>query len=122
MELFWITTFILTIGTATVIVFLLGCFVMRPAVFHTLIDGIKHSLEDCGFHLKSRGYRVELYKLEPVEEGDLCDNCVEKLDNPPMDIADWMKEGFPKNPPPFSKCDGHCKCQLILVQKKYTNK
>lgn len=92
--------------------------------FQTLISGIKEGLRGCGFFIAKRRYPIELYQLtsEETDEDEMCDDCLEAIDWDPMDIADWMKEGFPKTPEPYSKCHGECHCQLTLYKPSYSSK
>jgi len=88
--------------------------------FQVLISQIKENLRGSGLISKSE-FPVELYILllneDTQDEEEICDECLDALDWEPMDIADWMQEGFPKNPTPYSKCQGQCRCALTPWKK-----
>jgi len=85
------------------------------SALHGIINGFKDALHGSGFIVANRHQRAELFRLELLDEDDdeTCDECLEKISSPPMDIADWMGEGFPKQPDPSSKCGGECRCELV---------
>ena len=84
-----------------------------------LLNGFKNALSGWGLFTKSKDeYVVELYKWIILDDEDVCDECLKKASLPAMDIADWMKEGLPEDPPPYSACGGECKCKLVLFEKR----
>lgn len=122
MEILWIITVSLTIVLGAGVFFHSLNLLFQDDHADIFADGIKNGLEKCGFRFKKKTYPVELYKLVVAEDGELCEDCEEKLTGAPMDIADWLKIGFPKNPSPFCACEGQCKCKLVLTRKKLTKK
>ena len=63
-----------------------------------------------------RKYRcpLELWKWETTDDESVCEDCLERANWPPMDIADWMKEGLPGTPEAHTHCKEHCRCELVL--------
>jgi hypothetical protein len=77
----------------------------------TLFNGFRSALKGYGF--TNRRYPVELWKWETMQDEDVCDDCLERAEWPPMDIADWMKEGLPGTPEAETECGEHCRCRLV---------
>lgn len=117
---FWLLTILLFALTLLVLVSYFMKDASKSAGISAFFDGIRTSFIDCGFYMKDKKYPLELYKLEIVEDGDICDECLEKSSWPAMGITCWMEEGFPKSPDFLSSCNGHCRCKLI-AQKKDQN-
>ena len=101
-------------------VFLLYVLLQKPDTresFRILMNGIKEGFKGAGF-LLPRKYPVELYVWEPVEDDDVCEDCLERSSLPPMDIADWMKEGLPGTPEAETECGEKCRCRLVLYNPR----
>ena len=79
----------------------------------TILAGFQEGLRQCGLYLSRRKYPVELWKWETMEDEDVCDDCLERASWPPMDIADWMKEGMPRTPEAHTQCAQQCRCHLV---------
>ena len=72
--------------------------------------------------LGHRRYPVELWKWETMEDGEVCEDCLERAAKAPMDIADWMKEGMPRTAEARTKCGEHCRCQLVIAEPNFLKK
>ena len=90
---------------------------LRPSL-HTLWEGFKEGLKGSGFLFRKHRYPIELWKWETMDDEDVCEDCLERANWPPMDIADWMKEGLPRTTEAQTSCGEHCRCQLIRYQPK----
>ncbi len=78
----------------------------------TIAQGFREALRACGFFVWKK-YPVELWIWETMQDEDVCEDCLERASWPPMDIADWMKEGMPTSPEADTKCADQCRCQLV---------
>ena len=84
-----------------------------------ITSGFKNGLtRGCGWYIPRHRYPVELYRWIPQEDGEVCDDCWERARWPPMDIADWMKEGLPGSREAETQCGTDCRCELVLVESK----
>lgn len=93
----------------------------------TFKDGFKAGLKGSGLTTPQKNYPVELWKWDTLHDEDVCEDCLERSTWPPMDIADWMKEGMPRTTEAELKCGENCRCQLVryypgVSSKKYFNK
>ena len=85
--------------------------------FKTLWNGIREGLKGTSLWARKR-YPVELWKWETMQDEDVCEDCLERASWPPMDIADWMKEGLPGTPEAETQCGPNCRCQLVPCKPK----
>ena len=76
-------------------------------------NGIKEGLKGSGFLLPKTRYPVELYQWVAMDDEEVCEDCLERASLPPMDIADWMKEGLPGTPEADTQCGEDCRCKLV---------
>lgn len=120
-EFIWLAILIAFLATGAVLFMWMGLSPVSKEMIDTLLNGFWDGLKGSGFAFRKRKYPVELYRLILTEEGDICDDCLEHLSSPPMDIADWMKEGYPKNPLPGSPCGKKCLCELMITKRTYLN-
>ena len=114
----WLLTVILFIGTFFLIVRIISKEEGHREVFQILSEGFKKALEGCGFHINKKEYSVELYEWVTSEDDDVCDDCLDRSAWPPMDIADWMKEGLPQTPEAHTQCSENCRCHLVFFKSK----
>ena len=119
--LLWLSCLVLYLGGIAFIVYLI--FKSMPAhnALRTLGNGFQEGLKFCGFLFPKR-YPVELWKWETMDDEDVCEDCLERASWPPMDIADWMKEGMPRTAEADTPCGNHCRCQLIPHHPKASYK
>ncbi len=100
---------------ALIVIFFL--FLMRSTrhneTLRILKEGFKEGLKGSGFLLPKTRYPVELYVWETSDDGEVCEDCTERAAWPPMDIADWIKEGLPRTEEAYTHCGKNCRCQLI---------
>ena len=95
--------------------------------FKTIKKGFSAGLKSSGLTVPKNNYQSELWKWETMNAEDVCEDCLERSSWPPMDIADWMKEGMPRTPESETKCGENCRCQLVRYypgvssNKKYFN-
>lgn len=83
----------------------------------TIAHGFGEALRTFGFFLPKK-YPVELWVWETMEDEEVCDDCLERSDWGPMDIADWMKKGLPRTPEAETQCAANCRCQLVRYPVK----
>lgn len=96
----------------TAVIYLAWLLIGNPQLkeaLSTIANGFRDALRGCGFQKK---YPVELWKWETMHDEDVCEDCQERASWPPMDIADWMKEGMPRTPEAETKCGENCRCEL----------
>ena len=75
--------------------------------------GLQDKASDPGSTAPKNKYPVELWNWETLHDEDVCEECQERASWPPMDIADWMKEGMPRTPEAETQCGENCRCQLV---------
>lgn len=80
---------------------------------HTLATGFLKGLGGSGLLVSKKKWPLELYKWETMDDEDVCDDCLERASWPPMDIADWMKEGMPRTAEADTECAEECRCRLV---------
>jgi len=111
-----IITWILCLTLFIALTSFLGWFFLQDPKsqesLRTLRAGFQTAMKDCGFTTK-RKYPVELWVWETMHDEDVCEDCLERASWPPMDIADWMKEGIPGTPEAETECGEHCRCRLV---------
>ena len=66
-------------------------------------------------------YPLDLWVWETANDGEVCEDCRERASWPPMDIAEWFKEGFPRTPECETHCGENCRCQIVPYKPRYTN-
>lgn len=107
----WFLCLFLLIATLT----LLGWALLRqqgPSEgIRIFANGFRSALKGWGFTKPK--YQIELWRWETMEDEDVCEDCLERTEWPPMDIADWMKEGLPGTPEAETECGEHCRCRLV---------
>ena len=122
----WFILRILFFVMALIIVVYLIRSSKSKETFHTILNGLKEGLKGCGFNLQGPKYPVELYEWVAANDDEVCEDCLERASWPPMDIADWMKEGLPKTSEADTECGENCRCKLVLskseVPKQRNNK
>jgi len=104
-----------------IVVILLGILLKEPRTqeaFHLLMGGIKKGLKGCGFKIRQHRYPVELYVWVTRNDEEVCEDCRDRASWPPMDIADWMKEGIPGTPEAETECGAQCRCKLMRYRAK----
>ncbi len=124
--LFWfLVVFLLGLSTLS----FLWLLFMHPRfkeAAKTVREGFFAGLKGSGLTVPKHQNSVELWKWETMSDEDVCEDCQERASWPPMDIADWMKEGLPRTPESETKCGENCRCQLVryypgFSSKKYFN-
>jgi len=112
-------TIILTIGVLLLFIFILCVLWALPhskrakETTQTILAGFRYGLKQCGLNIAKKKCPVELWKWETMEDEDVCSDCLERASWPPMDIADWMKEGMPRTPEADTECGENCRCELV---------
>lgn len=115
----WILLRLIFIAIALFLIYYFIKEIRNDGALLTLIAGIKNALKDCGFYLRNRNYSIDLYRwVIDNEDEEICDESYERAQWPAMDIADWMKEGLPRNAQGETLCGRDCNCRLILERKK----
>ncbi len=91
--------------------------------FKTFWKAFREALKGSGLWWSKR-HPVELWKWETMEDEDVCEDCLMRASWPPMDIADWMKEGLPGTPEAETECGPNCRCRLVpyKIAKEMTRK
>ena len=84
----------------------------------TFLHGFKEGLKGSGLKSSARAYPVELWVWETMDDHEVCEDCLERASWPPMDIADWMKEGLPRTSESETQCGHHCRCQIVPFKKQ----
>ena len=84
----------------------------------TILGGVKHSFRWFGFVTPGQKYPIELYQWQTMEDDEVCEDCLERSTWPPMDIADWMKEGLPGTAEAETQCGKNCRCELVIYKPK----
>ncbi len=103
---------VLTIGLSLLVMALSGNKKVKQGL-RILWQGFQEALKGSGVAPVRPRYPVELYKWETMDDEDVCEDCLERATWPPMDIADWMKEGLPGTPEAETECGHECRCRLI---------
>ncbi|MCK5214249.1 MAG: hypothetical protein KAR05_02715 [Candidatus Omnitrophica bacterium] len=67
-------------------------------------------------------YPLELWIWQTSRDHEVCEDCEERASWPPMDIADWMKEGLPGTEEACTECGEDCRCRLIPFNPKKSRK
>ena len=104
-----------------ILVVLLYALLKQPRYqesLHALMGGLKEGLKGCGFKMSQHRYPVELYLWMTVDDENVCEDCRERASWPPMDIADWMKEGLPGTPEAETECGDDCRCKLVRYKAR----
>jgi len=86
------------------------------------LNGFKEGLKASGLARSPARYPVELWEWVTLDDDEVCEDCLEKASLPPMDIADWMKEGLPGTPEAQTECGQNCRCQLVPYNPKIRNR
>jgi len=79
----------------------------------TFASGFLKGLSGSGLLDTKKKLPLELYQWETMDDEGVCDDCLERASWPPMDIADWMKEGIPRTPEVDTECGDKCRCRLV---------
>ena len=114
----WVLLRILFLASAVFLIYYLFRLSRHDRSLPVFFAGIKTALKDCGFHFKNRSYSLELYKWAINENEEVCEESLDRASWPAMDIADWMKEGLPRDAEGHSLCGKDCDCKLILYKKE----
>lgn len=109
MWLIFYTIFVIAATVATLALFLNP---KLPEALQILRNGFREGLRGGGLAEKPR-YPVELWVWETMDDDEVCEDCLERASWPPMDIADWMKEGLPGTPESETGCRHECRCRLV---------
>jgi len=118
----WFTCVILFLALAALLAGLLIKAPGRKESLQTFFNGFKDGLKGSGFHTKQHRYPVELWIWETMDDEDVCEHCLERASWPPMDIADWMKEGLPGTPESETECGPDCRCRLVRYNPKKSSR
>jgi hypothetical protein len=113
----WSLILISFVVTLTAIVFLLSRYLHNSENFKVLIEGMKTAFTHSGLHVNPP-YEVELYRWINTDDADVCDLAKERINWPPMDIADWMQAELPDSVHVQEQCGRQCHCRLIYVGSK----
>ena len=118
MEIFVIIIlgFFLSIPT----LYLINRLIKNPyleAALSIIISGMKDSFRGYGIFMPKRKYPLDLYHWQTMDDDEVCEDCLERSHWPPMDIADWMKEGLPRTPEAETKCGKDCRCDLVRIMR-----
>lgn len=119
--LFWVFSYILFLSLTVILLRILIRHPQTREAWRTIWEGFQDGLQGCGLKTK-RKYPVDLWVWETMADEEVCDDCQERAAWPPMDIADWMKEGLPGTGESETECADHCRCRLVPYnpQKKST--
>jgi len=79
----------------------------------TFFNGLSEGFFKSGLKNPKARYPIELWIWETLDDEDVCEDCLDRTTWPPMDIADWMKEGLPGTPESETQCHDNCRCQLV---------
>ncbi len=119
----WMVLRILFLGTAIFLLVYLIINSKNKDALHVLARGIQEGLRRCGLIIAEKDqYTVELYKWVALDDGEACEDCLQRASWPAMDIADWMKKGLPKTLEAHTQCGEHCRCQLVFYKSKKSEK
>lgn len=115
--LFWfISLSVLLVSGA----FLFSAWVKTPGFqrsWKILANGFKDAWRGAAWTGQRPRYPVDLWVWETMEDEDVCEDCLQRAQMPPMDIADWMKHGIPGTPEAETECGENCRCRLIPYKK-----
>ena len=109
----WILTCLIFVTVLTLLILALLGNASLKSGWQTIVNGFKEGLTGSGVATPKARYPIELYVWETMEDEDVCEDCLERTSWPPMDIADWMKEGLPGTPEADVECGHKCRCRLV---------
>ncbi len=117
--LLWIFAFLLYVSAVSLLIVVL---LNKLPVAAPLRDRIYEWLDEARsrrlFSFKTPKYPVELWKWETLDDEEVCEDCLERASWPPMDIADWMKEGMPRTEEAETHCGENCRCELVIYEPR----
>ena len=118
----WIICLILFSAATTLFFFLLFSHQGIPQALQNLIHELKQGLKRGRPLSPQSRYPIELWIWEATADNDVCEDCLERALWPPMDIADWMREGHPRTPESETECGDGCRCRLVPYNPKKFSK
>lgn len=121
MIILWLACFLWLAFTISLLTILTGEYLSSRLQLPFLWRSILRQFRALRNPPPSPRFPLDLWVWETANDEEACEDCRERAAWPPMDIADWMKEGLPRTPESDTHCGENCRCQIVPYKPRYLN-
>ena len=119
--LFWLACFFWLAFTIILFVIMFSEYLFQRFQLSTLGMILRQFLFAAPNRRQKPRYPLDLWVWEHANDGKVCADCHDRASWPPMDIAEWIKEGLPRTPECDTQCGENCRCQIVPYKPRYLN-